>query len=450
MALSDDFRKQLQEGNIAAAFALALSEAVNLRVTTWVSSGADAAEAGTLEPAKPGHRLYTHINTIDGDIENEIGDQFLGNGPYRELRQFHLDQVAQGSRIIQENLEGLQRIFEVWLEIRGQTATTLVIEPETVEVEEQLLPPTEEPVVTDSVREPPDVAPSDTVAGAGTVVEEQVTPGLPPPSATDASLGATTAASSEAVDGETEQDDDEWDNGVSDLLESLYFESQSTSQTSDLEEDQDWEDSVTSAVPDDQPPQSSTHSSIEFLPEEEDDDWEDWLVEEPDPPLDAEVVKDSSLDLEDDEWDYFFEESEPFTAQPTFDSLAPDLASEEDWDDFDDEEFSSSSDNLDLDADLKAGIESAQSQPTQTDSEIFDENNSSNQEEAFLRPSEESEPSLEASKSKASAQEKDPLASSENDSDTSVKPTERRRQPPPPPPPSSGQFPRQNNEQQEG
>lgn len=235
MALSDDFRKQLQEGNIAAAFALALSEAVNLRVTTWVSSGADATEAGKLEQVKPGHRLYTHINTLDGDIENEIGDQFLGNSPYRELREFHLDQVTQGTRIIQENLESLQRIFEVWLEMRGQTPTTLVIEPEKVEVKEQLSPPTQEPTVTESVRELPEVTPADTVADTKTVFEDYVTPGLPPPSVTDASLGATTADSSEAVDWETEQDQDEWDDGVSDLLESLYFESQSRLESSELE-----------------------------------------------------------------------------------------------------------------------------------------------------------------------------------------------------------------------
>jgi hypothetical protein len=39
MASSDDFREQLKAGNITEALALALSKAVELKITTWVASG---------------------------------------------------------------------------------------------------------------------------------------------------------------------------------------------------------------------------------------------------------------------------------------------------------------------------------------------------------------------------------------------------------------------------
>ncbi len=106
MASSDDFRQLLKAGKITEALALALSEAIELKITTWVASESDEIDASE---GKPGHRLHTRINTIAGDIENEIGDRFLSNGPYRELRQFHLDQVAEGNEIVQNNLKSLQK-----------------------------------------------------------------------------------------------------------------------------------------------------------------------------------------------------------------------------------------------------------------------------------------------------------------------------------------------------
>jgi hypothetical protein len=51
------------------------------------------------------------MNIVDGDIDNEVGSQFIGNGPYTELRQFHMEQVQEGRQIIQKNLENLQQLF---------------------------------------------------------------------------------------------------------------------------------------------------------------------------------------------------------------------------------------------------------------------------------------------------------------------------------------------------
>ncbi|EGJ35478.1 MULTISPECIES: hypothetical protein [Moorena] len=137
MAPSDDFRQYLKTGNIKEALVLALSEAVDLKITTWVAdtnTDLDAAQA------KPGHRMCTRIDTINGAIDNEVGDQFIGNGRYRELRQFHNDQVAQGNQIIQSNLKSLHKLFEVLLTLGYPTSTTGVIEPESPRGETHLLP----------------------------------------------------------------------------------------------------------------------------------------------------------------------------------------------------------------------------------------------------------------------------------------------------------------------
>jgi hypothetical protein len=50
---------------------------------------------------------------VDGDIDNEVGSQFIGNGPYTELQQFHRAQVQEGPQMIQHNLENLQQLFSV-------------------------------------------------------------------------------------------------------------------------------------------------------------------------------------------------------------------------------------------------------------------------------------------------------------------------------------------------
>ncbi|HBB30876.1 MAG TPA: hypothetical protein DDZ80_12940 [Cyanobacteria bacterium UBA8803] len=137
MASSDEFREQLKAGNITEALALALGEAAKLRITTWVASG---SEDLTVARAKPGYRLRTHINTVEGAIENEIGDQFLGNGPYRELLPFHLEQVNQGNQMIENNLKSLQKLFEVLVTLRHEAATHPTIESEWTPLESQLLP----------------------------------------------------------------------------------------------------------------------------------------------------------------------------------------------------------------------------------------------------------------------------------------------------------------------
>jgi hypothetical protein len=115
MAISDDFKEQLKAGRIVDALTLALGEAVELEITTWVSSSKNSETHTSSETAKPApdSRMRTRLNIVDGAIDNEVGSRFIGNGPYTELREFHMEQVQQGRQIIQHNLENLQQLFTV-------------------------------------------------------------------------------------------------------------------------------------------------------------------------------------------------------------------------------------------------------------------------------------------------------------------------------------------------
>lgn len=115
MATSDEFKQQLKAGKIVDALTLALGEAVELEITTWVSSANNSDAQPSVEADKPTAdcRMRTRMNIVDGAIDNEVGSRFIGNGPYTELRQFHMEQVHQGRQIIQQNLENLQQLFTV-------------------------------------------------------------------------------------------------------------------------------------------------------------------------------------------------------------------------------------------------------------------------------------------------------------------------------------------------
>ncbi|HHP7232055.1 MAG TPA: hypothetical protein ACFCUY_14500 [Xenococcaceae cyanobacterium] len=108
MTAIEQFKAKIQAGEVYEALALAMSEAIELKITTWVAS----SKTDNLETeAKPGYRMRTRINLVDGDIENEIGREFANNPAYEELQQLHLAQVRQSREIILNNLASLQNML---------------------------------------------------------------------------------------------------------------------------------------------------------------------------------------------------------------------------------------------------------------------------------------------------------------------------------------------------
>ena len=106
------FQSKLKETkNFGDALIEIFSDLVQLEIVTWVAHEGDTTH-------RAGNRLKTKINLIDGDIENELGADFLQGSPYAELRGFHEIQVEKGSETIANNLKTLVDI--------GQKVTGLV------------------------------------------------------------------------------------------------------------------------------------------------------------------------------------------------------------------------------------------------------------------------------------------------------------------------------------
>ena len=337
MASSDDFKALLKAGNITEALALALSEAVELKFTTWVPSEDDVE----ITQAKPGHRLRTRVNMIEGEVEHEIGEEFIGTGRYRDLKQFHLDQVAEGSKLIQNNLKSLQKLIEVLVALRYPETQTPVIKPESLDTGTQLLPPVDTVADAGLVTEPPEVTVADSLVSpdvvtevdipvAGLVVEPQETTETdalvipdtiaeddtdlePSPFAEQPASFVTTPTEEELE----EEEDDDWDDSVLDLLESLPVVPPPSSETaeSDLRENLHWNDLVEEeSAPESEPSDSPEARDWDNL---EGDDSESF------PAPESPSISDPTIHVDDDLRDLVEQESvfegEPSDLQPDWD-----------------------------------------------------------------------------------------------------------------------------------
>ncbi|MEH1987109.1 hypothetical protein [Nostoc sp.] len=100
-------------------------EVIELEITTWVPESSTQLENPQgQQVAQPGNRMHTIINLIDGDITNEVGSEFIGSGPYTELREFHLTQIKESREIMQKNIESLQKLYGFFIEIMKSSKTS--------------------------------------------------------------------------------------------------------------------------------------------------------------------------------------------------------------------------------------------------------------------------------------------------------------------------------------
>ena len=108
MASSTEFKKALREGKFSEALAIAMGNAPELRITTWISSPED----NSAQPSR-GKCLKTHVNLVEGKITNAIGQDLMGDSLYGAIQKFHSQQVNQGHQAISENLRSLQQMFRL-------------------------------------------------------------------------------------------------------------------------------------------------------------------------------------------------------------------------------------------------------------------------------------------------------------------------------------------------
>ena len=120
MTSSEDFKQAIRAGNISEAFLVAMSNAPELNITTKIIT-ADGQRVDA-DQSQLDNYLSTHINLIEGKVENEIGEKLTGDR-YSEIKQFHLQQVTQGHQTIQHNLISLQKMFQLMSSFQEQQAS---------------------------------------------------------------------------------------------------------------------------------------------------------------------------------------------------------------------------------------------------------------------------------------------------------------------------------------
>ena len=120
MTSSEVFKQAIRAGNISEAFLVAMSNAPELNITTKIIT-ADGQKVN-VEQSQPDNYLSTHINLIEGRVENEIGEKLTGDR-YSEIKQFHLQQVTKGHQTIQHNLVSLQKMFQLMSSFHEQQAS---------------------------------------------------------------------------------------------------------------------------------------------------------------------------------------------------------------------------------------------------------------------------------------------------------------------------------------
>ena len=108
MPSSEEFKQAIREGRVHDAFVLAIAQASELEITTWIASAETAQEKPESDKF-----LQTQINLVEGEITNKIGGEIIGDNLYTKAQDFHTQQVSQGHQIISHNLESLQQILRL-------------------------------------------------------------------------------------------------------------------------------------------------------------------------------------------------------------------------------------------------------------------------------------------------------------------------------------------------
>ena len=111
MASSKEFKQAVREGRLNDAFVIAMGNAPELHITTWIASAEDNQDLNS-QP-RSGECLRTHVNLVEGEIINEIGEQLIEDSLYSTLQQFHIQQVTQGHQTISQNLQSIQQMFRL-------------------------------------------------------------------------------------------------------------------------------------------------------------------------------------------------------------------------------------------------------------------------------------------------------------------------------------------------
>ena len=331
MVSSEEFKEALRGGKLEQALLLAMSPAIELKITTQLASDS--------EQITPSSRLQTRINLIEGKLENEIGEQFLNNAPYRELQQFHLEQVKEGNQTIQQNIGSLQTLFAIVMDIQQHTREGFQQQPALSGMENLPLPakaPHSEPQT--SAEETPLSQPQeeedldDTDDWDDSVLDVLQSFPAEAPLQTPTSEAEEPPPSDEMADGELETEEEEQADEIL-SLEDLEVDAETSSPTEQSQErgtEQDWPE-----------PENTRSSQPKYVTEQsqERETQQDWLEPE-NTHFSQPKEEDTTTSQTQREWEDWSDTDSAEAQEKEWNMEAPKSESvSTDWDD-DDEEFS--------------------------------------------------------------------------------------------------------------
>ncbi len=109
MALNREISAKNQANEILTALNVALSEAVELEVSTYIDFDLDRRESLSVS------RFHTRINLFDGTVDHEIDLKLIDNPAYSELQQWHIEQVRQRENSLIKNITSLEQMRRILL-----------------------------------------------------------------------------------------------------------------------------------------------------------------------------------------------------------------------------------------------------------------------------------------------------------------------------------------------
>jgi hypothetical protein len=136
MSSTQEFKKAIREGRLNDALAIVMGNAPELHITTAIADSAQDSFQSSKEKA-----LQTHINLVQGKITNEIGEELIEDDMYSFIQEFHLQQLAQGHQIINQNLQSIQQIFRLLTVLQQQEKGESYTPINTWRINDTALPP---------------------------------------------------------------------------------------------------------------------------------------------------------------------------------------------------------------------------------------------------------------------------------------------------------------------
>ena len=111
MTLNKEVKAKIQAGKIFEALTIAISEAIELEVTTIYTSG----DLDQINPSSSESRLHTRFNLLDGTVDHEIDLKLIDNPVYDELQRLHIEQVEQRQASLIEKLASLAKMRNIFM-----------------------------------------------------------------------------------------------------------------------------------------------------------------------------------------------------------------------------------------------------------------------------------------------------------------------------------------------